>query len=294
MSNLEILSSFSGSVPLEFELGASQSAICGHLQGGHSWEQLNNCLLGNLNPLKFWWMWFPPLLCKEVWIYYSSQLVAFSVCLLDFWASMEVTEEKQNQTQDMFEFLKIQGMWKEVDKGFGQGKGTWARNDVSRYSTVMKTADVWMAFFILSLIHSCMCVFIHAANIYWAPSFVLGTLLGIRDKKVNETQPPNLWRFIVLGKPSVCKYYHIGWKAQNCKTARHVYTVFQVAWKWVIDALWRRWGLKICFECWVGVFQTYKGRRLSGSPCGIWKGLGVWTSLCQQLVISEQVLLSVW
>lgn len=53
MSNLEILSSFSGSVPLEFELGASQSAICGHLQGGHSLEQLNNCLLGNLNPLKF-------------------------------------------------------------------------------------------------------------------------------------------------------------------------------------------------------------------------------------------------
>lgn len=36
MSNLEILSSFSGSMPMEFELGALQSAICGHLQGGHS------------------------------------------------------------------------------------------------------------------------------------------------------------------------------------------------------------------------------------------------------------------
>ena len=39
-----------------------------------------------------------------------------------------------------------------------------------------------------------MYVFIHAANVYGAPSFVLGTLLGIRDKKVSETQLPNLWR----------------------------------------------------------------------------------------------------
>lgn len=198
----------------------------------------------------------------------------------------------------MFEFLRIQGMWKEVDKGFGQGKGTWARNSVSRYSTIMKTADVWILYdglFILPLIHSCMCVFIHVANIYWAPSFVLGTLLGVRDKKVNETQPPNLWRFIVLGEAQlISKYYHIGWKAQNCKTARHVYIVFQVAWKWSNRCCLEEMRFKICFECWVGVFQTYKGRRLSGSPCGIWKGLGVWTSLCEQLVISEQVLLSVW
>ena len=27
----------------------------------------------------------------------------------------------------MFEFLRIQGMWKEVDKGFGQGKANLSK-----------------------------------------------------------------------------------------------------------------------------------------------------------------------